>query len=291
VTETDPTAIPYRFERSHAAAELQAAHGELPPQAETDVEVAVAGRLMLRREMGKLTFGTLQDSSGRIQLFARAADTPSYKDFQGLSIGDWIGVRGTVMTTKTGELSVKVVDWVVLARTQRSFPDTWHGIADPDLRYRQRYVDLWVSEESRRALQLRSRTVSRLRRLLDERGFVEVETPVFHPIAGGATAKPFTTHHNALGMDLYLRIATELYLKRLVVGGFEKVYEIGRTFRNEGLSPRHNPEFTMLEVYEAYADYGDMMRLTEDVVSTLAAELLGTTVISYGGRELDLTSP
>jgi lysyl-tRNA synthetase class 2 len=281
---------PYRFEPTASTAEVQAKYPDLEPGTETGDVVTVAGRLMLRRVQGKLAFGTLQDGSGRIQLFGTAAGTPDFDGFAGLSLGDWIGVTGQVMTTRRGELSVSVDSWVLLAEAQRPFPDKWHGISDPDTRYRQRYVDLWVSEEAQ-ALRQRSRIVSLTRRWLEDRGFVEVETPTFHPIPGGAAAKPFVTHHNALDVDLYLRIAPELYLKRLVVGGFEKVFEIARVFRNEGLSPRHNPEFTMLELYQAYADYGDMMELTEGLVSYLAQEVLGTTVLEYDGKELDLTAP
>lgn len=289
---SDPvTDIPYRFERSHETAALQAEFGGLDDGAEAGVTVSVAGRLMLRRVQGKLAFGTLQDSSGRIQLFAGVNWTKDFETFCTLSLGDWIGATGEVVKTKRGELSVKVTDWVVLAEARRQFPDKWHGLSDTDTRYRQRYVDLWVTEESRRTMQLRSRILTAMRRWFDDRGFIEVETPIFHPLAGGAAAKPFTTHHNALDMDLYLRIATELYLKRLVVGGFERVYEIGRTFRNEGLSPRHNPEFTMIEVYQAYGDYTDMMELTESMVAHLALSLLGTTSLSYAGRDLDLKPP
>jgi lysyl-tRNA synthetase class 2 len=285
------TQIPYRFERDRDTASLIAEFGGLDDGAETGLRVSVAGRLMLRRVQGKLAFGTLQDSSGRIQLFAAANWTKDFETFVGLSLGDWIGASGEVVKTKRGELSVKVDEWVLLAEARRQFPDKWHGLSDTDTRYRQRYVDLWVTEESRRTLLLRSRLISAMRRWLDGRGFVEVETPIFHPLAGGALAKPFTTHHNALDMDLYLRIATELYLKRLVVGGFEQVYEIGRTFRNEGLSPRHNPEFTMIEVYQAYADYTDMMALTETMVADLATEVLGTTSLTYAGRPLELKPP
>ncbi len=283
--------LPYRAEPTATAADLAAEFAGLEPGVETERTVTVAGRLMLRREMGKLAFGTLQDGSGRIQLFARAGATPEFEAFSGLALGDWIAVTGIVMTTKKGELSVRVDGWEVLARTRRQFPDKWHGISDPDLRYRQRYVDLWVTDDARDALKARSRIVRSMRRFLDDRGFVEVETPVFHPIPGGATAKPFTTHHNALDTDVYLRIAPELYLKRLVVGGFERVYEVARVFRNEGLSTRHNPEFTMLELYQAYADYGDMMTLTEELVAALARDLHGTTELSYGGRPIDLTPP
>lgn len=282
---------PYRFVRDADAASLHERFDDIEPGAETGCRVSVAGRLMLRRVQGKLAFGTLADSSGRIQLFAPAASTPRFDEFCGLSLGDWVGVTGEVMKTRRGELSVRVDEWVLLAEARRQFPDKWHGITDIDTRFRQRYVDLWVTEEARRTFRLRSRAISLMRRWLEDRGFVEVETPVFHPIPGGALAKPFVTHHNALDVDLFLRIAPELYLKRLVVGGFEKVFEIARVFRNEGLSPRHNPEFTMLELYEAYADYGDMMRLTEELVAYLAEQLCGTTTLTYDGRDLDLSVP
>ena len=283
--------IPYRFEPTDSTAALQERFAELEPGMETDHRVTVAGRLMLRREMGKLAFGTMQDESGRIQLFARAGETPDFDDFTSLSLGDWVGVSGVVMTTKKGELSVRVDEWVLLAEARRSFPDKWHGITDPDLRYRQRYVDLWVTDEARRTFVLRSKMLSLIRRFLEDRGFLEVETPVFHPIPGGATAKPFVTHHNALDMDVYLRVAPELYLKRLVVGGFEKVFEIGRVFRNEGIGYRWNPEFTMLELYQAYADYTDMMSLTEELVTHLATELCGTTTLPYLDRTIELAPP
>jgi lysyl-tRNA synthetase, class II len=283
--------IPYRFEPTATAADVVAKHGDLEPGVETGEVVTVAGRLLLRRVQGKLAFGTLQDSTGRIQLFARAQETPEFDAFCGLSLGDWIGVTGQVMTTRRGELSISVDEWTLLAEAVRPFPDKWHGLTDPDTRYRQRYVDLWVTEEARERLVARSRVISLTRRWLEDRGFVEVETPTFHPIPGGATAKPFVTHHNALDMDLYLRIAPELYLKRLVVGGMEKVFEIARVFRNEGLSPRHNPEFTMLELYQAYGDYGDMMRITEELVAHLAQEIRGSMRFEFEGRDLDFTPP
>lgn len=285
------TDIPYRYLPDATAAGLRNEYSGLEAGTETGRTVTVAGRLMLRRVQGKLAFGTLQDGTGRIQLFAPAASTPEFEGFADLSLGDWIGVTGEVMTTRRGELSVRVDQWVTLARAQRPFPDKWHGLSDPDTRYRQRYVDFWVTDEARDAIVLRSRIMSLTRRWLEEREFIEIETPVFHPISGGATARPFTTHHNALDVDLFLRIAPELYLKRLVVGGFTRVFEIARVFRNEGLSPRHQPEFTMLELYQAYADYSDMMAITEELVAFLATELCGGTRLSYGGRELDLGVP
>ncbi len=285
------TSVPYSYSPTATAAELTTKYGHLEPQEETGVVVTVAGRMMLRREMGRLAFAELRDSSGAIQLFAGKAWTADFDRFVQLSLGDWIGATGEVVKTKTGELSVKVASWDFLAEARRSFGDKHRGISDTDTRYRQRYADLWANPESRRVLLLRSRLISWIRRWLEDRGFVEVETPIFHQIQGGATAKPFVTHHNALDLDLYLRIAPELYLKRLVVGGFERVFEMARVFRNEGLSPRHNPEFTMLELYQAYADYNDMMSLTEELVAGAAMDLLGTTALTYGGRELDLTVP
>jgi lysyl-tRNA synthetase, class II len=282
---------PYRVEVSDRAADLQVAHADLPDGAGTGVTATVGGRVMLLRDMGRLAFATLRDSSGQIQLMATAKGTEDYKRLTGLNLGDWIVATGEVIRSNKGELSVRVERWEQLAEARRGFGDKWHGITDTDLRYRQRYADLWANESSRAVFQARSRIMTLTRRFLDGRGFMEVETPVFHPIPGGALARPFVTHHNALDMELYLRIAPELYLKRLVVGGFERVYELARVFRNEGLSTRHNPEFTMLELYQAYADYGDMMSLTEDLVAHLAEEVTGSTVISYGGRELDLTVP
>ncbi len=288
---TDRAPVPYRFEPDATAAALKQRYEGLDAGVETGDQVTVAGRLMLRRGQGKLVFGQLADATGRIQLFAPADVTPRFEAFGKLSLGDWIGVTGEVMATRKGELSVKVLDWTVLAETRRPFPDKWHGLTDPDTRFRQRYVDLWVTEESRQAFVLRSRLVSLTRRWLEDRGFMEVETPVFHPVPGGALARPFTTHHNALDLDLYLRIAPELYLKRLVVGGFDRVFEIARVFRNEGISPRHNPEFTMLELYQAYADWTDIMELVEQLVAHLATELCGSTTVTYQGRELDLSVP
>ena len=283
---------PYRFDPTATAADLRSQHDGLEPGEETGLEVRVAGRVMLHRAQGKLAFATLRDGSGgEIQLFALAAVTEDFDGFGHISLGDWVGATGEVVKTKRGELSVKVASWVMLAETRRGFGDKWKGITDVDTRYRQRYVDLWTNPESRTVFVQRSRIMRLTRRWLDERGFMEVETPIFHPIPGGALAKPFTTHHNALDMELFLRIAPELYLKRLTVGGFERVYELARVFRNEGLSTRHNPEFTMLELYQAYGDYRDVMALTEELVAHLALELHGTTTLSYGGRPLDLAPP
>ncbi len=292
VSIESPLTIPYRFEPTTNSAAIVEKHAALEAGAETGDIVTIAGRLMLRRGQGKLAFGQLQDGAGRIQLFAPADITPNFDEFVALQLGDWIGVTGEVMTTKKGEISVKVTSWVVLAKAKRQFPDKFHGLTDTDTRYRQRYVDLVVTPESSKTLRNRSKAISLMRRWLeDTHQFMEVETPLLHTIPGGALAKPFKTHHNALDMELFLRIAPELYLKRLVVGGFERVYEIGRVFRNEGISPRHNPEFTMIELYAAYWDYSDQMSLVENLTAYLSMALNGTTVIQYGDRELDLTPP
>ena len=282
---------PYKYEKTESVEEIISQYSHLPDGTGSGDEVSVAGRIMQRRDQGKVVFGNLQDSSGRIQLFAPSKSTPDFESFAALNIGDWIGVKGEVMKTKRGELSVKVDKWEILASTKRPFPDKWHGISDPDTRYRQRYVDMWVTEEAKKAFVLRSNLISMTRKWLESKDFMEVETPVFHPIPGGALAKPFITHHNALDMELYLRIAPELYLKRLVVGGFEKVFEIARVFRNEGLSTRHNPEFTMLELYEAYADWDDIMELAENLIEFLAVELTGSSTVPYDGKEIDLSTP
>lgn len=283
--------IPYRFEPTSTATAVENVWSGLADGEEAGQVVALAGRLMLRRDQGKLAFGVLQDSTGRVQLFAMERSTPDYEGFTGLHLGDWIGVTGEVLRTRRGELSVRVDDWICLAEARRSFPDKWHGITDVDTRFRQRYVDLWVTDKARDTFKARSQILSATRRWLEERNFLEVETPVFHPIPGGAQARPFITHHNSLDLNLYLRIAPELYLKRLTVGGFERVFEMARVFRNEGLSTRHNPEFTMLELYQAYADYHDIMELVEQLVEHLAIEICGTTSLIYDDRELDLSAP
>jgi len=282
---------PYRYEVSHRAAEVAARWDGLSAGEESGDTVSVSGRIMLLRTQGKVAFAELRDSSGAVQLFAQTGTTDELDAFVRLNLGDWVGARGEVVRTRRGELSVKVHDWVLLAEARRSFGDKWRGVTDTETRYRQREVDLWANEESRRRLLVRSEIVRRMRERLWAQGFVEVETPILHAIPGGAVARPFVTHHNALDADLYLRIAPELFLKRLVVGGFEKVFEIGRLFRNEGISPRHNPEFTTIELYWAYADYLDMMVLVEELVAGVADDVLGTHVLQYQGRELDLTPP
>jgi lysyl-tRNA synthetase class 2 len=285
------TQFPYRFETTAGTGDIARSYAHLEPNEDSGVVVAAAGRLMRSRPQGKLAFGELWDWTGSIQLFALAELTPKFEEFCRLSLGDWIGVSGEVVRTRRGELSVKVASWELLAQARRGFGDKWHGVSDPDIRYRQRELDLWANEGVRDIFLLRSKVIASIRRRLGAAGFVEVETPVLHPILGGATARPFITHYNALHAEVYLRIATELYLKRCVVGGIERVYEIGRTFRNEGISPRHNPEFTMLELYQAYGDYTDMMAMFEEIVAGTAEELFGTTVLPYQGREIDLTPP
>ena len=278
----------HRYPRTHQLDEVRQDFCRLE-----GAEVSVAGRITARRGHGRATFLDLQDISGRLQVYGRQdrLGTEAYSFFADLDTGDLVGVRGTVFRTRSGEVTVDAAEVTLLAKSLRPLPEKWHGLKDVDLRYRQRYVDLIVNPEVRRTFLARSLIVREVRRFLDDRGFLEVETPSMTPLAGGAMDRPFVTHHNALDIDLYLRIATELYLKRLVVGGFEKVYELGRVFRNEGLSTRHNPEFTMLEVYQAYADYTDMMELTEELVAHVAREALGTLRISYQGREVDLEPP
>ncbi|MET0282368.1 MAG: lysine--tRNA ligase [Steroidobacteraceae bacterium] len=288
-------AFPNDFRRTHYAGELQSTQAaatvaELEAAA---IHVKVAGRMMAKRVMGKASFATISDPTGRIQLFLQAtALSGVYDAFKGWDVGDTIGAEGTLFRTRTGELSVKVSALRLLVKSLRPLPDKWHGLADVDTRYRQRYVDLIVNEDSRKVFAARTRMVRELRSQLDARGFMEVETPMMQPIPGGAVARPFVTHHNALDMQMYLRIAPELYLKRLVVGGFEKVYEINRNFRNEGLSTRHNPEFTMMELYWAYADYRDLMDLTEELVAALVRVTHGEVArLTYQGREYDLQRP
>jgi lysyl-tRNA synthetase class 2 len=257
------------------------------------VEVSIGGRMMSKRVMGKASFATLQDRSGQMQIFVQrdVITTDAYKAFKSWDLGDIVWARGTLFLTKTGELTVKVIEIDVLTKCLRPLPEKFHGLTDQEMRYRQRYVDLIVNEESRRVFKTRTRIVQYIRSYLDAMDFLEVETPMMQAIPGGAVARPFITHHNALGRDLYLRIAPELYLKRLVVGGFERVYELNRSFRNEGVSTRHNPEFTMLELYMAYADYDAGMDLLENMLRSLAASLFDSGVVNYQGSSYDLTEP
>jgi lysyl-tRNA synthetase class 2 len=285
---------PVRFDRDRTLGELRAEFGHLDPGTETEVRVRVAGRILLLRRQGKLTFATVRDQSGAMQLFVSRGvlGDDRHDAFDALDLGDWIGVDGTVMSTRKGELSVKVDDFVLLAKALRPLPDKWHGLSDVDTRFRQRYVDLIVNEDARRVFATRFAAVAAIRDELAASGFVEVETPVLGHELGGATARPFETHHNALDVDLYLRIAPELYLKRLVVAGFERVFEIGRVFRNEGVDTSHNPEFTMLEAYQAFADYHDMMELTERLVVAAARGARdGETVVELRGQRVDLAEP
>jgi lysyl-tRNA synthetase class 2 len=287
------TPYPYRFDRDHDLRAIRDRFGELEPGDETDTRVRVAGRLMLKREQGRLTFANLRDATGEIQLFvARAAlGDDVFAAFNDLDRGDWVGVEGVVMTTNKGELSVKVEQFELLAKALRPLPDKWKGLSDVDTRYRQRYVDLIVNEDARQVFAVRHAAIDAMRRSLKDHDFVEVETPILNLQQGGATARPFITHYNALDLDTYLRIALELPLKRLVVGGIERVFEFGRVFRNEGIDTRHNPEFTMLEVYQALADYTDMMTLTENLVEAAAIGANGTTKVTLRDREIDLAPP
>ncbi len=282
-----------RFERTHLTEELKVTYGELSKEEldEKNIEVVIAGRIMTKRGKGKAGFAHIQDLTGQMQIYVRkdAVGEESYEEFLHADLGDIIGVTGTVFKTNVGELSVKAHEFTFLTKALRPLPDKFHGLKDVEERYRKRYVDLITNEESRKTFITRSKIIQAMRRYLDGQGYLEVETPMMHSIAGGASARPFVTHHNALDMTLYMRIAIELHLKRLIVGGLEKVYEIGRVFRNEGTSTRHNPEFTMIELYEAYADYKDIMNLTENLIAHVAKEVLGTTVVKYGEYDVDLT--
>lgn len=282
---------PYSFEHDSYAASLHERFAHLTDGEESGVTVKVAGRVMLLRTQGKLAFATMRDSSGEVQLFALSAVTSEFDDFVKLHLGDWVGVEGEVVRTRRGELSVKVSFWQLLAEARLNFGDKWAGISDHDLRYRHREADLWANPDSRVALERRSDLVRSMRQQLWNRNFTEVETPILNGIPSGAAARPFVTHHNALDAEFFLRIAPELWLKRLVVGGFERVFEIGRLFRNEGISPRHNPEFTTLELYAAYWDFNDMMSLTEELVAAIATDVLGTTEVEYQGRPFSFAAP
>lgn len=275
-----------KYDRTHSAGEVKANYEKLENK-----DICVAGRIIAKRIMGKASFCTILDSDEKIQSYVSINDLgeESYKQFKTYDIGDFIGIKGFVFKTRTEEISVHAKEIVLLSKSLRPLPEKFHGLKDPDLRYRQRYVDLIMNPEVKQTFILRSKIIREIRDILDNKGFYEVETPTLNTISGGATARPFVTHHNALDIDMYLRIATELNLKRLIVGGFDKVYEIGRIFRNEGMDIRHNPEFTTIELYQAYADYNDMMDIAEEIFSKVAMKVLGTTKITYQGTEIDLT--
>ncbi|MDY7046133.1 MAG: lysine--tRNA ligase [Bacillota bacterium] len=281
-----------KFTRTHVANELKELYDRYSKEEleEKEEKVTIAGRMMTKRGKGKAGFAHIQDISGQIQLYVRKdkIGEEAYEIFKSSDMGDIIGVTGIMFKTKVGELSVKVTEFHLLTKSLRPLPEKYHGLKDIEQRYRQRYLDLITNMESKETFVLRSKIIQAMRRYLDGQGFLEVETPMLHGIPGGASARPFETHHNALDIPLYMRIAIELHLKRLIVGGLEKVYEIGRVFRNEGVSTRHNPEFTMIELYEAYADYHDIMSLTENLVAHIAKEVLGSTTVAYGDYEINL---
>jgi lysyl-tRNA synthetase class 2 len=278
----------YKVNRTHTSEEVKANYDELEGK-----EVTVAGRLMSKRGQGKVVFSDIHDKDGKIQLFLKIdkVGEENLKQYKSLDLGDWVAATGEVFTTKTGEVSINVNTFELTCKSLKPLPEKWHGLKDPDLRYRQREVDIITNGEVKDTFIKRSKIISAMREFLDTRNFIEVETPILGAIAGGAAAKPFITHHNTLDMDMYLRIATELYLKRLIVAGFEKVYEIGRNFRNEGMSVRHNPEFTAIELYEAYSDYNDMMEITENMVAYICEKINGTTKVTYQGTEIDFKPP
>ena len=286
---------PHSYDRTHTTAEAKALFEGQEPDLGDDPKtesLSIGGRIVGFRGMGKATFVVLQDGYGRLQVLFRQNNLKdSYDGLKDLDLGDWIGASGPVFRTRTSEVTLEALGWVVLSKSLRTLPEKWHGLTDVETRFRQRYLDLIANDEAREIAVMRSRMISGLRRFMDGLGFIEVETPILVPVPSGGTARPFSTHYNALDSDLYLRIATELYLKRLIVGGLEKVYEVGRIFRNEGLDFYHNPEFTMMESYEAFADYNDVMEMVENLVSTLASEVLGTQTVEFDGHTIDFTPP
>ena len=275
-----------KFDRTHTSSDVKENYDALEGK-----DVVVAGRIVGKRIMGKASFCHIQDGQGRIQSYVSTNDLgdEAYKEFKTYDIGDIIGIKGFVFKTKTEEISIHAKEVTLLCKSLRPLPEKWHGLKDPDLRYRQRYVDMIVNPEVKETFVLRSKIIKELRRILDEKGYMEVETPMLTTVATGDAARPFATHHNTLNLDMYLRIAPELNLKRIIVGGIDKVYEIGKNFRNEGMDIKHNPEFTNMELYSAYEDYNDMMNITEEIISTIATNVLGTTKINYQGTDIDLT--
>jgi lysyl-tRNA synthetase class 2 len=285
--------FPYSYDRTHEIRELRDRYGDLEPGAETGETVRVAGRIRSVRGHGKAAFADLEDETGRLQLFARqnVIGGEGMVNFKRINVGDVVGAEGTVLMTRRGELSIGLTSAVVLAPCQRPMPEKWHGMTDVERRHRQRYLDLIVNPEARIPVYARARANAVIRSFMGERGFLEVETPLLHPIAGGAVARPFVTHHNALDIDLYLRIAPELYLKRLLIGGFDRVYEVNRSFRNEGVGSRYNPEFTMLEAYEAFVDYHHTMALVEDLVRAIAEAIAGSLEVEWSNHKIDFAAP
>ncbi|QAA30752.1 lysine--tRNA ligase [Clostridium manihotivorum] len=278
----------YKVERSHSSVQVKDNFETLEGKI-----VKVAGRLMSKRGQGKVIFSDIHDRDGKLQLFIKIDEVgeEALKEYKTYDLGDWVSAEGEVFKTKAGEVSVKVSSFKLICKSLKPLPEKWHGLKDPDLRYRQREVDVITNPEVKDTFIKRTRIIKEIRNFLDNRGFLEIETPILSPIAGGAAARPFITHHNALDIDMYLRIATELYLKRCIVAGFEKVYDMGKNFRNEGIDVRHNPEFTMIELYEAYSDYNDMMEITENLISTVCEKVHGTTKISYQGTEIEFKAP
>jgi lysyl-tRNA synthetase class 2 len=282
---------PYKFEKTHDSDQIIKKHDSIKADERTGEKVSVAGRLMSLRNLGKIAFSHLQDGEGRIQIVFRKDVLSDYKLLKKLDVGDIVGVKGEVFKTRKGELSVEAAEFMLLSKSLRPLPEKYHGMKDQELRYRKRYLDMTMNPEVREIIRKRSRMLKEIRRFLDERGYLEIETPILQPIYGGASARPFTTHHNSLDATFYLRISDELYLKRLIAGGFEKVFEIGKNFRNEGIDQTHNPEFTMIEWYSAYEDLYDMMEITESLIKDLANKVTGGTKLSFRGHDIDVGKP
>lgn len=283
----------YNFNKEVDSIYLLEKYKDIASGQESEEEFSIAGRIVLKRGHGKASFAHIQDEKGKIQIYVKLDNVgaDNYELFEKTDIGDFIGIKGKIFKTRTQEITLKVKEFNLLTKSLHPLPEKWHGLQDVEMRYRERYVDLIVNPDVKKVFETRSRVISHIRRQLESKGFLEVETPILHVLQGGAAAKPFKTHHNALNMPLFLRVAPELYLKRLIVGGFEKVFELGRVFRNEGISFKHNPEYTMIEIYQAYADYNDIMKLTEDVISDSMQNAIGTLKINYKGHDLDFTTP